>query len=181
MQAAYHKITALCYNKCVFGTLKPGRRAGGITMDTPEKAGEKQERITQEFQSLLDSTPHLTQFLEEQADNMQPPSFSQHLKILMEKLELTPAKLGELSLLSRSFTYQLCSGVRAPSRDVVLRLALVLKLDLDETQRLLRTACRGALYPRLRRDAVFIFALRQGLNLYDTNELLCSLEEAPLL
>jgi len=150
-------------------------------MDTPEKAGEKRESTTQEFQNLLDTTPQLMQFLEEQADHMHPPDFSQHLKTLMEERELTPAKLGELALLSRSFAYQICSGVRAPSRDVVLRLALVLKLDLDEAQRLLRTACRGALYPRLRRDAVFIFALRQGLNLYDTNELLCSLEEAPLL
>jgi len=150
-------------------------------MDTPEKAGENQERTTQEFQSLLDATPQLEQFLEEQAGNMQPPTFSEHLKTLMEQCGLTPAKLGELALLSRSFTYQLCSGMRVPSRDVVLRLALVLRLDLEETQRLLRTACRGALYPRLRRDAVFIFALRQGLNLYDTNELLCSLEEAPLL
>lgn len=129
----------------------------------------------------MDAAPQLTRFLEEQSDSMQPLTFSQHLAVLMEERGLTPAKLGELTLLSRSFAYQLCNGVRAPGRDVVLRLALVLKLDPDETQRLLRTACRGTLYPRVRRDAVFIFALRQGLSLFDTNELLCSLEEAPLL
>lgn len=159
-----------------------GLRAGGIvTMEAKEKAEKRQETITQELQGLLDTTPQLEQFLMEQADNMQPPTFSRHLESLMDERGLTPAKLGELALLSRSFTYQLCSGVRAPGRDVVLRLALVLKLDLEETQRLLRTACRGALYPRVRRDAVFIYALQRGMSLFDTNELLCSLEEAALL
>lgn len=152
-----------------------------MVMEAAEKAEKKWENTTQELQGLLDTTPQLEQFLMEQADNMQPLTFSRHLESLMEDRGLTPAKLGELALLSRSFAYQLCSGVRAPGRDVVLRLALVLKLDLEETQRLLRTACRGALYPRARRDAVFIFALQRGLSLFDTNELLYSLEEAPLL
>lgn len=149
-------------------------------MDASKKTEKKQKNTTQELLNLLESGS-LSQFLEEQADHVQPLTFSQHLAALMEERGLTPAKLGELALLSRSFTYQLCSGVRTPGRDVVLRLALVLKLDLEETQRLLRTACRGALYPRVRRDAVFIFAMQQGLNLFDTNELLCSLDEPPLL
>lgn len=150
-------------------------------METADQAEKKRESTTQELQGLLDTVPQLEQFLEEQADSLQPPSFSQHLALLMEERGLTPAKLGELALLSRSFAYQLCSSVRVPGRDVVLRLALVLKLSPEETQRLLRTACRGALYPRVRRDAVFLFALRQKLGLFDTNELLCSLGEAPLL
>lgn len=150
-------------------------------MDAPKKTEKKQANTTQELLALLESSSQLSQFLEEQADHMQPLTFSQHLAALMEERGLTPAKLGELALLSRSFTYQLCSGVRAPGRDVILRLALVLKLDPEETQRLLRTACRGALYPRVRRDAVFLFAMQQGLSLFDTNELLCSLDESPLL
>lgn len=150
-------------------------------MDAPKKTEKKQANTTQELLALLESSSQLSQFLEEQADHMQPLTFSQHLATLMEERGITPAKLGELALLSRSFTYQLCSGVRTPGRDVVLRLALVLKLDPEETQRLLRTACRGALYPRVRRDAVFLFAMQQGLSLFDTNELLCSLDEPPLL
>lgn len=150
-----------------------------MTMGTPE--AERRESTTVELQDLLDAAPQLAQFLEEQADNMRPPTFDRHLAALMEERGLSPARLGELALLSRSFTYQLCSGVRAPSRDVVLRLALVLKLDPEETQRLLRSACRGALYPRVRRDAALIFALQRGMSLFDANELLCSLEEEPLL
>ncbi len=150
-------------------------------MDASKENGVKQKRITEELKSLLESTPQLSDFLAAQACNPQPPTFSQHLSTLMEERGLTPAKLGELALLSRSFAYQLCSGVRAPSRDVVLRLALVLKLDPEEAQRLLRSACRGALYPQVRRDAVFIFAMQQGLSLFDTNEVLCFLDAAPLL
>ena len=51
---------------------------------------------------------------------------------------LNAAQLGERSQLSRSFLYQLCSGQRVPGRDIVLRLALVLELSVDQAQSLLR-------------------------------------------
>lgn len=147
-----------------------------------ESNGSPHKRLTtEELQGLLEAAPQLSPVLKDCAGNMQPPTFSEHLAALMDERGLNPSKLGELALLSRSFAYQLCSGIRSPSRDVVLRLALVLRLTPEEAQRLLRTACRGALYPRVRRDAVFIFALKQGLSLFDANELLCSLSEAPIL
>ena len=71
--------------------------------------------------------------------------------------------------------------MRAPGRDIVLRLALVLALTPEETQRLLRAAQRGALYPRVRRDAAVIFCLNRGLSLLEADDLLRSLGEDPLV
>lgn len=76
------------------------------------------------------------------------PTFAQHLNGLLKLRSITAAQLGELALMSRAFSYQLCSGVRQPSRDIVLRLAVVLKLTTDEAQRLLRSAQRGRCIPR---------------------------------
>ncbi len=147
--------------------------------------GEKPSRLkrlcTQELLLLLERSPSLEPVLEEHGESMDGVSFSGRLNALMEERSISTSRLSELALLSRSFTYQLCSGVRAPSRDIVLRLALVLSLTVEEAQRLLLTAQRGALYPRVRRDAVMIFAISHQLSLFDTDELLRSLGEGPLL
>ena len=63
----------------------------------------------------------------------------------------------------------------------MLRLSIVLGLSYDETQYLLRAAQRGALYPRVRRDAVIIYALSKHMNLSETDEALVSLGEEPIL
>lgn len=136
---------------------------------------------TQELLLLLEQSPQIEAVLSEYGDSIDAPSFPAYLNTLMEERSVSTARLCEISLLSRSFTYQLCSGVRAPSRDIVLRLALALGLSLGETQRLLRVAQRGALYPKVRRDAVMIFALTHCLQLSHADGLLRSLGEVPLL
>ncbi len=146
-----------------------------------ESTQDLQRLCTQELLLLLERAEELPAALEELSLQMDAPSFPACLAQLLEEKGISVPRLGELALLSRSFTYQLCSGVRAPGRDIVLRLALVLGQPLDETQRLLRTAQRGALYPRVRRDAIVIFCLGRGLGLPDADELLRSLGEAPLV
>ena len=108
-------------------------------------------------------------------------SFPELLSEFMKKHNVNVPQLSEMIILSRSFVYQICEGIRAPGRDVVLRIAVALKLNLDDSQRLLRSAQRGALYAKVRRDAVIIFALKKHMTLDETDEMLRSLEEEPLL
>nr|WP_325247464.1 hypothetical protein [uncultured Oscillibacter sp.] len=82
--------------------------------------------------------------------------------------------------ISKSYGYQILRGERTPGRDILLRTALVLRLSLKETQRLLAVGGCGALYPRVRRDAAVIFALNQHMTLLETEELLSSLPERSL-
>ena len=83
--------------------------------------------------------------------------------------------------LDRSYGYQLFNGTRRPSRELLLRLALLLKLGEDEAQRLLKIAGRQPLYARNRRDAAVLYALTHGLTAEETDELLESLGEGALL
>ena len=108
-------------------------------------------------------------------------TFHSRLSELMERRGYTATRLMERSGLSKSFLYQLLSGERLPGRDVVVRIALVLDLDLEETQRLLVVARKGSLYPKVRRDAAIICCILQGKGLFETDEFLEAAGEAPLL
>ena len=137
-------------------------------------AGGRTRRDTDELLSILGRSRTLTGALKTLNGEMETPTFTQCLARYMEERDLNATQLSEAALLSRSFTYQLCSGQRRPSRDIILRLALVLELSVDETQSLLRTAQRGALYPRVLRDAVIIFALQDQMDIMAADEQLLS-------
>ena len=148
---------------------------------TPSQKSPSEPLATGDLLLLLEKEPEFEPILENYGGSFDALTFDQYLNVLLSARSITAARLSELALLSRAFSYQLCSGVRLPGRDIVLRLAVVLELTTDETQRLLRSAQRGALYPKVRRDAAVIFALNQKMNLFDTDELLRSLHEEPLL
>ena len=157
--------------------LTPGRSDTFQSVQQPTDSG----RSTDKLLEILVSTSQLSPVLEELEDEFTAPSFCQQLATYMTRQRINAARLSELALMSRSFTYQICSGERLPSRDIVLRLALVLGLSVDETQRLLRLAQKGVLYPRVRRDAILIFALKEALDLLAANELLVTYSETPLV
>lgn len=147
----------------------------------PEDHRDDTRMLTHEMDSILGISTDLDSALDLLSGNMDSPSFPDYLAQRMEERGITPQQLSVLALLSRSFTYQICSGDRAPSRDIVLRLAIALKLTVEETQRMLRIAQRGALYARVRRDAILIFCLSRHLSLYDADEMLLNQCEQPLL
>lgn len=136
---------------------------------------------TQELLLILQEAEKLNPLLDDLSSQLNVPAFHDQLSLYMEERGLTVSKLSQASMLSRSFMYQLCSGERTPGRDIVLRLALVLELGVSEAQQLLRIAQKGILYPRVRRDAIIVFCLNQKKGIYETDELLTSHNELPLL
>lgn len=149
---------------------------------TTMKSEQTASRVnTQELLLILQEAEAIEPILNEFSEQMNSPSFSSQLMMCMEERGLTVSKLSEAAMLSRSFTYQLCSGDRVPGRDIVLRLALALGLTVDEAQQLLRTAQKGSLYPRVQRDAIIIFCLSHKNGIYETDELLTSHGETSLL
>lgn len=107
-------------------------------------------------------------------------TFPQVLRDILEQAGLSASEWMAAASISKSYGYQILRGDRTPGRDILLRTALVLRLSLKETQRLLAVGGCGALYPRVRRDAAVIFALNQHMTLLETEELLSSLPERSL-
>lgn len=112
---------------------------------------------------------------------MNVESFHNYLYNLISNKNISIQKVGVKAFLSRSFVYQIFSGARIPNRDIILRIALVLNISLDETQRLLKLANRGGLYPKMKRDAVIIYALNNHWGLEQTDEALIDLGQESLL
>ena len=129
----------------------------------------------------LKASKNISEIWKELYNDTAAPEFHEYLAKLMTKYGTDAAKLGVEILLSRSYMYQICSGECMPGRDIVLRIALVLGLPFDEIQRLLTLANRGVLYPKKKRDALFIYALNNKYTLYQTDELFTHYGQDPLL
>lgn len=148
-------------------------------------SGTKAKYTTDELLSLLKGTaPKDASALKNTLDNISGElkcvNFHEYLHTVMIRKNMDVSELIIKTLLSRSFVYQIYNGQRMPGRDIVLRIALVMGLTVEETQRMLLIAKKGGLYPRVRRDAVIIYCLENKLGLYETDEMLNTLSEIPL-
>ena len=86
---------------------------------------------------------------------------------LFEKRAITKSALAKQSGMSEIYVHQIFAGRRNPSRSRLICLCFGLGATLDETQELLRLAGLAPLYPRIRRDAIIIYGLVNGVGLHE--------------
>lgn len=109
-------------------------------------------------------------------------NFSYYLR---DKTKLAGMKQKDVSYLagfSIKYGEKVFMGSKVPSRDAVIRLAFVLKLDVKETNRALKYANRQPLYPKYKRDAAIIMLLndKQNYQIFEINDKLNELGLEPL-
>ncbi len=109
------------------------------------------------------------------------PATSECLNELLIKYGVTIAQVIVRANISKSFAYQLFSGKREASRDILLRIALAMHFTLQDTQRMLAISQKGQLYPKVRRDAAIIFCIEKRCDLHETCDLLDEIGELPLI
>ena len=78
------------------------------------------------------------------------------------------------------YLHQVFAGRRNPSRDRLIGLCFGLSATLEETQELLKQCGLAQLYPKVRRDAIIIYGLVNGVSLFDVNDKLFSEKEETL-
>ena len=76
--------------------------------------------------------------------------------------------------------YDIFAGKSIPGRDRAIMLAFGLKCDFRETQRLLRLAGASELWPKVRRDAIIIWCINQGMTRSECDDELWRLGEKTL-
>ena len=149
----------------------------GVSMATNEN---HQNMTTSQLMNIIQSSPK--QFRQSIPTNKEPSiNFIKYLENLMEQYHCSTTELIIYTGLSKTFVYQIMSDKRLPGRDVIIRIALALKLTLEETQKLLTLAQKGILYPRVRRDAAILCCIQNRCTMLETAELLEELGEVPLL
>ncbi len=141
----------------------------------------KKPLLTEELLHELSVSKHIEDFLESHEEEIKDIDLHSYLYELLSIGGFTIPMIIEKASISRSLAYQIFNGQRTPNRNLLLRIAIVLKLNLPDTQRVLRIAKKGELYPRIQRDAAIIFCIQHNYSLIDTNELLENLGEAILL
>ena len=88
-------------------------------------------------------------------------------EILLEKSDIIRD-----AQIPRTYAYQIFQGSKQAGRDKILQLAIAMKLNLEETNRLLTVAHHNHLYAKQQRDAILIFGISKQYSLMEINELL---------
>lgn len=97
---------------------------------------------------------------------------NEYLTRAMETANMTVTELAELIGVERSTLYRVISGERLTSRNVLLRIALVLRFGLEQAQKLLCLGQRAALYPLVPRDSLLVFSIEHAYTLQETDDML---------
>ena len=129
---------------------------------------------TDELLKELDNTSDINQYLSKNRDELIEQNVAKYLNELLEKKEnLTKSKIIKSTSLSESYIYDIFRGEKSnPSRNKLLQIAFAMSLDLETTQKLLKIAKVGILYPRIKRDSIIIFALNKNLDFFECENLL---------
>ncbi len=137
---------------------------------------------TEELFHLVQSSPKLFQeMLLQEVPSNTVLSLTDYLRNMLESHHTAITDVVKVSLLSKTYVYQIFSGQRSPSRDMLLRIGFSMSLTVNELQHLLMIAQTGSLYPKVRRDAAILCCAAQSLSLAATSEFLESISERPLL
>lgn len=135
---------------------------------------------TDNLQQELMETANLDQFLSENQKNFNNSKACDLLNLLFRKQKLSKATLAKQSNMSEVYLHQVFSGRRNPSRNRLLCLCFGLNATFEETQKLLKQCGFAQLYPKNRRDAIILYGILNGLNLFTVNDKLFAENEETL-
>lgn len=130
------------------------------------------QKDTSEIVKELGLCPDFQTFYDENKDYMLSESLSQLLNRLLEDNGMKKSQVIRDAELSEVYGYQIFSGVRVPERKKLLCLAVAMKLNIEQTQLLLKQAGYSQLYVKLPFDSVILYGLCKGLRVLQINELL---------
>lgn len=137
------------------------------------------ERLTDELMRRLLASSSPEAYLD--AASVGERSLSEYLHRLLATHGVSRAEAVRASAVNSTFAYQVFSGKRKIGRDNAIKLAFGIGCTLSETQRILRHAGLSELWCEIRRDAIIIYCIEQGLSLSECDEELYRLGEATLI
>lgn len=137
------------------------------------------ERPTEELLNELLFADSLSSYLSNELVD-KSISLSEYLNRQLRVKQLKKSVVIRESKLNSTFAYQLFSGDRNASKDKLLQIAFSMRLDLRETQRLLKIANAGELYCKSHRDAIIIYCISKNMTLEETDDILFQFQEATI-
>lgn len=134
------------------------------------------DSTTTKLTKVLKSKKDIKVILNENETAIAAPSLKEYLENLLLSKGTRRQEVIRRGGLDGNYANQLFNGRRTkPGRNQILSLAFGFGLNKEETDRLLKVARVGALYPKYKRDAVIIHSLENGKPIAEANALLTSL------
>lgn len=133
---------------------------------------------TTQLLDIIKSDENLT--LEQLVLQVPEIDFVTYLETLLLKKDVSKSELIKMTNLHRTYAYQIFNGQKKPSRSKIIQIALALQLDIRETNNLLSLSDNGYLYPKVRYDAIILYALEHKKSIIDTN-LILDMYKLPIL
>ena len=125
---------------------------------------------TNDLRQELMEAAELDRFLAENQENFENGSVCDLLRQLFRKRKISKATLAKQSGMSEVYLHQVFAGRRNPSRNRLLCLCFGLTATLEETQELLKQCGLAQLYPKNKRDAILLYGIVNGMDLFAVND-----------
>ena len=119
---------------------------------------------TKEFENKIDSAQNINE-LRELLAQLPQMTFYDRLNELLDKYGMSPSQIQKATGITKSLVYDITSarGKRKPQRYQILKIALAMRLNVEEINELLKLANYKELYAKNKVDAVIIFSINQKL------------------
>lgn len=131
-------------------------------------------KSTEQLMNELKNASDIVEFVNKNQDEMLDLSLSEYLRQLLEKYNLDKSDVFRRAKMTESnYGYELFrDDSKKASRDKLIQICVGFPLTIEETQEVLRYGKVRTLYPRDERDAYILFALKNGYDVAQLNDLL---------
>jgi transcriptional regulator with XRE-family HTH domain len=129
----------------------------------------RNDKTTAELMRRIQTVKSVTKMLREIEKASDLPNIGVYLDGIRKEKGLKKEQLFAAVGISAIFGYEILRGVKSPSRDTLIKFAFAFNMNVDETQKLLVIGEKAPLYPRLKRDALIIYALSHGFSIIKLN------------
>ena len=133
------------------------------------------DKTTRDLISTLNNaknTAELNKYLNELKTSKDNLKLSDYFNYMIGEKKLVLADVVSRSNLDKDYAYQILNGIKQnPSRMKVIAVCIGCQLNYTETQRALKIAEKGVLYPRDAGDAIIIYNINsKNWNVTKINE-----------
>lgn len=130
------------------------------------------KRTNDLMEELSGQDTDLDRYFEENPTSFINVDIKEFWKNAVDTSSKTKSDIINKADLSYCYFYDVINGRKIPSKDKIIRIVLAMNLSLDDCQEALRISGKSALYPRIKRDSILIYAINKGYSIYQTNDLL---------
>lgn len=126
---------------------------------------------TKDIEKELDKS---TTFSEDLIDNNAPPKLHELLNKYIRRKNMTKAEVIRKLNIDRNYGYWILNGTRKPTRNCLIQLSLMLGLDVEQINYLMKLANKPPLYVRNPVDAKVFYAVKHNMDYFDAVDFIWS-------